>query len=76
MWRKVAISSIVTLSIYHFTATRSDAMVYSPGMGKPGLELRHATTTFEPIRVNRVGARATRGTPRHHSGTHRQKTQP
>ena len=74
MWKKVAISAIVTLGICNLAATRSDATIYSPGMGKPGLELRHATPTFEPIRVNRVGSRATRGVPRH--GTPRQGTSP
>jgi hypothetical protein len=76
MWKKVAISAIVALGVCNLAATRSDAMVYSPGMGKPGLELRHATTTFEPISRARVGSRATRGVHRPHSGTPRQGTSP
>jgi hypothetical protein len=75
MWKKVAISAIVTLGICNLAATRSDAMICSPGMGKPGLELRHATTTFEPIRA-RVGSRATRGVHGQRSGTPRQGTSP
>jgi len=76
MWRKVAISSIVTLSICHLTATRSDAMVFSPGMGKPGLELRHATTTFEPIRTRVSTSRMTKPAQTgRHSRTSRQGTQ-
>ena len=76
MWTKVTIGAIVALGISNLAATRSDATIYSPGMGKPGLELQQATTTVEPIRVNRVGSRATRGVPRHHSGTPRQGTSP
>ena len=76
MWRKVAISSIVTLSICHLTATRSDATVFSPGMGKPGLELRHATTTFEPIRTRVSTSRMTKPAQTgRHSRTSRQGTQ-
>jgi hypothetical protein len=76
MWRKVAISSIVTLGICNLTATRSDAMIYSPGMGKSGLELRQATTTFEPTRVGRASStRTTQGVPRHSSRTHPQGSQ-
>jgi hypothetical protein len=72
MWKKVAISAIVALGICNLTATRSNAMIYSPGMGKPGLELRHATTIFEPIRRARVGSKATRG----HSRTQQQGRSP
>jgi hypothetical protein len=59
MWKKVAISTIVALGICNLTAARSNEMIYSPGMGKPGLEQRHATTIFEPIRRARVGSKAT-----------------
>jgi hypothetical protein len=76
MRMKLTISAVVTLCISNLAATPSDAMIYSSGMGKPGLELRHATTTFEPVRMGRVGSRATRGVPRHHSGTSRQGTSP
>jgi len=78
MWRKVAISSIVTLSICHLTATRSDAMVYSPGMGRLGLELRLATITFEPIRATRRVSTSRMTKPAQtgrHSRTPRQGTQ-
>ena len=76
MWRKAAISSIVTLSICHLTATPSDAMVFSPGMGKPGLELRYATTTFEPIRARVSTSRMTKPAQTgRHSRTPRQGTQ-
>jgi hypothetical protein len=75
MWKKVAISAIVALGICNLAATGSDAMIYSPGMGKPGLELRHATTTFDPIRA-RIGSKATRGVHRPHSGTPQQGKSP
>jgi hypothetical protein len=76
MWKKMAISATVALGICNLPATRSDAMIYSPGMGTPGLELRHATTTFEPIRRARVGSKATRGVHRPHSGTSQQGKSP
>jgi hypothetical protein len=71
MWKKVAIIAIVILGIGNLVATRSDAMICSPGMGKPGLELRQATTTFEPIRVGRS---RTTNAVRHHFKTPRQGT--
>ena len=72
MWKKVAISTTVTLGICNLVATRSDAVICSPGMGKPGVELGEATTTFETIRIGR--SRTTNALSRHDSKTPRQGT--
>jgi len=74
MWKKVAISAIVILGIDNLVATRGDAMISSPGMGKPGLELRQATTTFEPIRVGR--SRTTNAVRHHKAPRQRTSTSP
>jgi hypothetical protein len=79
MWTKLTISAIVALGISNLAATRSEATIYSPGMGKPGLALRQATTTVEPIRVRRHSAsRSTSGvrSVQQHTGTQRQGTPP